>query len=57
MKEDDILTFLTLRFIFDHIFGLIFGLKKDKLFCPVFVFRRGMFSSICDLVLNLQSEN
>ena len=36
----------------DHIFGP----KKDKLFCPVFVFRRGMSNAICDLVLYLQSE-
>ena len=38
--------------ILDHIFGP----KKDKLFCPVFVFRRGMSKAICDLVLYLQSE-
>ena len=31
--------------------------KKDKLFCPVFVFRRGMSNAICDLVLYLQSED
>ena len=36
----------------DHIFGP----KKDKLFCPVFAFRRGMSNAICDLVLYLQSE-
>ena len=36
--------------ILDHIFGP----KKDKLFCPVFVFRRGMSNAICDLVLYLQ---
>ena len=38
--------------ILDHIFGP----KKDKLFCPVFVFRRGMSNAICDFVLYLQSE-
>ena len=52
MKEDDVLTFLILGSISDHIFGS----KKDKLFCPVFVFRRGMSNAICDLVLYLQSE-
>ena len=53
IKEDDVLTFLRLGPIFDHIFGP----KKDKLFCPVFVFCRGMSNAICDLVLYLQSEN
>ena len=43
---------LILGLILDHIFGP----KKDKLFCPVFVFRRGMSNAICDLVLYLQSE-
>ena len=38
--------------ILDHIFGR----KKDKLFCPVIVFRRGMSNAICNLVLYLQSE-
>ena len=38
--------------ILDHIFGP----KKDKLFCPVFFFCRGMSNAICDLVLCLQSE-
>ena len=52
IKEDVVLTFLILGFIFDHIFGP----KKDKIFCPVFVFRRGMPNAICDLVLYLQSE-
>ena len=52
IKEDDVLTFLILGPILDHIFGP----KKDKLFCPVFVFRRGMSNAICDLVLHLQSE-
>ena len=47
MKEYDVL-----GSILDHIFGP----KKDKLFCPVFVFRRGMSNAICDLVLYLQSE-
>ena len=51
-KEGDVLTFLILRPILDHIFGP----KKDKPLCPVFVFRRGMSNAICDLVLYLQSE-
>ena len=50
--KDDVLTFLILGYTLDHIFGP----KKDRLFCPVFVFRRGMSSAICDLVLYLQSE-
>ena len=37
--------------ILDHIFGP----KKDKLFCPVFFFRRGMSNSICARLLYLQS--
>ena len=44
IKEDDVLTFLTLGPILDHVFGP----KKDKLFCPV--------NPICDLVLYLKSE-
>ena len=52
MKEDDVLTFLILGSILDHIFGP----KKDTLFCPVFVFRRDISNAICDLVLYLQSE-
>ena len=52
IKEDNFLTFLILGSILDHIFGY----KKDKLLSPVFVFRRGMSSAICDLVLYLQSE-
>ena len=35
-NEDHVLTFLILGFILDHIFGP----KKDKLFCPVFVFHK-----------------
>ena len=38
--------------ILDHIFGR----KKDKLFCPLIVFCKGMSNAICDLVLYLQSE-
>ena len=53
IKEDDALTFLILGPILDHIFGP----KKDKLFGPVFVFQRGMFNGICDVVLYLQSED
>ena len=52
MKEDDVLTFLILGPILDHIFGP----KKDKFFRPVFVFRRDMSNAICDLVLYLHSE-
>ena len=51
IKEGNVLTFLILGPILDHIFGP----KKDKLFCPVFVFRRSMSNAICDLVLYLQS--
>ena len=43
---------LILGSILDHIFGP----KKHKLFCPVFVFRRRMSNVICDLVLYLLSE-
>ena len=42
--------------IFDTILDYIFGPKKDKLFCPVFVFCRGMSNANCDFVLYLQSE-
>ena len=42
--------------IFDTILDYIFGPKKDKLFCPVFVFCRDMSNANCDLVLYLQSE-
>ena len=52
IKKDDVLTFFILGPILDHSFGP----KKDKFFCPVFVFRRGMSNAICDLVLYLQSE-
>ena len=51
IKEDSFLKFLALGFILDHIFGH----KKDKPFCPVFVFVRGMSNAICHLVLYLQS--
>ena len=52
IKKDDVLTFLILGSILDHIFVL----KKDKLFCPVFVFCRGMSNAIYDVMLYLQSE-
>ena len=52
IKKDDFLIFLILEPIFDHIFDP----EKGKLFCPVFVFRRGMYNGICDLALYLQSE-
>ena len=38
IKVDNVLTFVILAFILDYSFGP----KKDKLFCPVFVFCRGM---------------
>ena len=52
IKEYDVLTFLILGFILDYIFGP----KKGKLFCPVFVFRRGMPNVIYGRVLYQQSE-
>ena len=48
LKEDDVLSFLIL--------GPYFGPKKDKLFYPVFVFRRCMSNAICDVVLYLQNK-
>ena len=42
--------------IFGPVLDNIFNPKKDKLFCSVFVFRRGMSNAICDLALCLQSE-
>ena len=38
IKVENVLTFVILPFILDYSFGP----KKDKLFCPVFVFCRGM---------------
>ena len=52
-EEDVVLIFLIPEFIYDYIFGA----KKDKLFCPVFVFHKGMSNDICDLVLHLLCEN
>ena len=49
IKLDDVSTFLIPRFIFD----LTFGPKKEKLFCLVFIFHRGMSNAICVLVLYL----
>ena len=46
------LTFLLLGFILDHIFYP----KKNRLSCPVFVFRRGMSNDICDPVLYTERE-
>ena len=37
----------------DHIFGT----KKDKLFCPAFVFHREISNAVCDLVLYLQNKD
>ena len=34
----------------------IFDPKKDKHFCPVFIFRRGMSNDIFDLVPYLQRK-
>ena len=47
MKKAVVLTFLMLGLIFVHNFGP----KKDKLSCPVLVFRIGMSNAICDIVL------
>ena len=52
IKEDDVLAFLLLGYFFYHIFGP----KKDKLFCVVFLFQRGMSNANCDFVLYLHSE-
>ena len=43
---------MLLRFILEHIFSP----KKDNLFCPLFVFHRGMSHDICDLILYVKSE-
>ena len=50
-KEDDVLIFLILGPVWYHIFGPY----KEKLFYPVFVFRRGMSNAVYDLKLYLQS--
>ena len=52
MTETVLLTILVLGFISDHMFVP----KKDKLFLPVFAFRKSMSNAIYDLVLYLQSE-
>ena len=52
MTETVLLTILVLGFISDHMFVP----KKDKLFFPVFAFRKSMSNAIYDLVLYLQSE-
>ena len=41
----------SLGFIFDYLFGP----KKDKIFCGVFLFHSGMSNGICDLILYLKS--
>ena len=51
-EKRDCLTFLLVGFIPDHIFGRM----KDNVFCPVFVFHRGISNGICDLILYLRSE-
>ena len=53
IKEDDVLTFLLLGSVLDHIFDR----KKDVLFYPIFVFRRGMRNGTWrDLKLYLQNK-
>ena len=47
MKYNIVHSSKTPLFIFDYSFGL----KKDKNFCPVFVYRKGMHHYIIDLVL------
>ena len=42
----------TLRFIFDNIFGP----KKNDLFCPVFVFQRGMSIGMLKYILYFKNE-
>ena len=49
MKEVVVFTFLVLRLVLVHILGP----RKDKVRCPVLVFRRGISNAICDLVLYL----
>ena len=44
-------------FVLGRILDHIFGWKKDKLFSPVFVFRRGISNVIYNLVLYLQSQD
>ena len=46
-KKAVALTFLILGFIFD----LSFSFKKNKRFCPAFVFQRDMSNAIYNLVL------
>ena len=45
-------TLQSLRYIFGHIFGP----TKDNLFCPVFVFRRGISNGISDFILYFKNE-
>ena len=47
VKEPVVFTFLVLYLILVHSFST----RKDKTYCPVFVFRRGICNAICDLVL------
>ena len=51
-EKEVVLIFFMPEFIFYHIFGP----EKNKLLCPVFVFRRDMSNVLCDLVLYMQSE-
>ena len=52
-KRRHVLTFLIPWSILDHFFGP----KKDKIFCTVFVFCRGISNAICGPVLYLQGED
>ena len=49
IKEIRYSTIFYTSIYFDHIFGP----KTGKLFCSVFVFRKGMSNATCDLVLYL----
>ena len=45
-----ILTFLTQGFIFGHIFDPFFDSKKDKLFCHLFYYYKGISNAVlCDI--------
>ena len=50
MEEDDVITLLIPGY------QIIFGPRRDKLFCLVFFFHKGLSNVICDPVLDMQSE-
>ena len=52
IKEEDVVTFLVLGPVLNHIFGPM----KDKLFYLLFVFRRGMSNAICDMFWSICFE-